>query len=268
MIARSNSHDGTIGRLDGWTPSRGQRDLAAYNVGRHTTLDGVTYKVADTRQEREAAFRLVYDSYRKSELIPGNASEMRVTPYHMSPTTDVYVAIHEGKVVYTVTLISDDREGFPLEAIYQAEVDEMRHAGIFMAEVSCLAGEDGYFEQKQGFQVFTNLIGLMLQSARHNDIDRLLLAVHPRHAKFYERFFGCERMSQTRSYAAVQGNPAVLCNHDFKRLDEHRYRLYDDIYRLPYARWELCRQPISAEDCAYFSPAITSYKREMIAVGA
>jgi hypothetical protein len=66
-----------------------------------------------------------------------------------------------------------------------------------------------------------------------------LLAVHPKHAKAYERLFGCVRCSDVKSYAAVQGNPAVLCMHDFAELDERRYPLYDQVYGTRYTPRQL-----------------------------
>jgi hypothetical protein len=52
------------------------------------TIDGITYKIASCQEEREAAFRLVHDAYVTAELMDPNAYRMRVTPWHLLPTTD------------------------------------------------------------------------------------------------------------------------------------------------------------------------------------
>src|SRR5438552_1361440 len=74
---------------------------------RQTVIEGVAYKVASTRQEREAAFRLVYEAYTGVGLMEPNAYGMRVTPYHLLPTSEVFVAILDGKVICTLSLIGD-----------------------------------------------------------------------------------------------------------------------------------------------------------------
>src|SRR5690606_3507969 len=48
--------------------------------------------IAATRAERERAFRLIYDAYVRSGLGTPNAWQMRVTPYHLLPTTTIFNA--------------------------------------------------------------------------------------------------------------------------------------------------------------------------------
>ena len=243
--ARRTSHTGTP-----------HRQFVASPPSQLTTIDGVIYKVAHCREEREAAFRLVHDSYAMAGLTPSNDSNMRVTLHHMEPLTDVFVAKHHGRVVYTATLVTDGSKGIPMESIFPDEIATLRRKGGTLAEVSCLASQEGQFDRKEGFQVYVNLIALLLQSARQNEIDRVLLAVHPRHARFYQRFFGCETLGETKAYAAVLDNPAVPCVHDFAKLDELRYKLFDHVYGLPFSRWELLRQPMPSSDREYFRSAV------------
>src|SRR6266550_2722681 len=73
------------------TPPGGCRmsntQLADEAVG-HRTSD-ITYKIAATRREREAAFRLVYETYLRAGLEQPKPHGMRVMSYHMLPTTDI-----------------------------------------------------------------------------------------------------------------------------------------------------------------------------------
>ena len=62
------------------------------------TTANVEYKIANSREERAAAFRLVYDAYLKGGLGEPNPHQMRVTPYHLLPGTEVFIAVLEGKV--------------------------------------------------------------------------------------------------------------------------------------------------------------------------
>jgi hypothetical protein len=181
-------------------------------------------------------------------LMDPNAYRMRVTPWHLLPTTDIFVAIHEDEIVYTITLISDDSQGVPMQAIYPEAVDALRAAEIYFAEVSCLASRRGCFSPHKMFDIFVQLVGLTIQYARHNDLQQLLIAIHPRHARFYRRALGFEQIGGLKRYEAVRGNPAVACVHDFVRLDLQPYLLYDRVYATRFDWRDMLRQPMLPEE--------------------
>src|SRR5262245_42275129 len=141
------------------------RDIALFpewrNRSRSTTIDGVTYKVASSCGEREAAFRLVHHAYTRVGLMQPNEFGMRVTPYHLLPTAAVFIATVDVDVVCTLTLVADGELGIPMEAIYADEVSELRKRGGDFAEVSCLA--DRRIHHLRQLPVLTRLIALMLQ---------------------------------------------------------------------------------------------------------
>ena len=87
-------------------------------------------RIAADRREREAAFRLLHDSYAHSGLIQPNPYGMRVTPYHLLHTTEVFVAALRDEVICTFSLVGDGELGVPMEAIYPELIAERRAAGI------------------------------------------------------------------------------------------------------------------------------------------
>ena len=226
-----------------------------------TEIEGVVYKIADCLQEREAAFRLIHDSYTLNGLMTPNPSGMRITPYHLLPTSDLFVASHRGTVIYTMTMISDDEQGIPLESVFPNEVAQRRETdGVYLAEVSCLASRVGYFPRGQMYHVFVRLASLMVQSARENGVERLLIACHPRHVRFYEGLLGFARISEPRNYAPVRNQPAVALEHDFALQDIQRYRLYSRIYEHSFRHWQLYHQPMLKEERSYFAEITEFYE--------
>ena len=226
-----------------------------------TEIDGVVYKIADCREERESAFRLIHDAYTLNGLMVPNPSGMRITPFHLLPTSDLFVAYHRGNLIYTMTLISDDEQGIPLESVFKSEVLERRDAsGAYLAEVSCLASRVGYFPRGQMYHVFVRLASLMVQSARENGVERLLIACHPRHARFYEGLLGFTKISEPRDYAPVQNKPAIALEHDFALQDSRHYRLYHRIYGHSFRHWELYHQPMLKEERDQFAEITEFYE--------
>lgn len=231
-------------------------------------LNDLELKVTDCRWEREQALQLVHRVYNRSGLVDDNASRKRVLRQHLADETDILVAKQRGQVVFTVSLVGDGVYGMPLESLFEEEVESMRAEGLRLAEVSCLANDMDLEDKRGRFDTFVQVISLLLQTARRRGIDRLLLAVHPRHAKVYERMFGCVRCSDAREYASVRGNPAILCMHDFARLDELRYPLYEKIYTPTYSARQMDGKAMSMAEKLYFEQFLPAVDYEFVPMAA
>lgn len=225
-------------------------------------------KATECHAERVAALRLVHQVYAQAGLTADLPHAMRVMRHHLSDHTHILIAKRSQDVMLTGTLVGDAEYGMPLESLFADEVAALRAAGLKLAEISCLASDLGLQDKKERFERLVMLISLIFQTARRRGVDRLLLAVHPRHAKIYQRLFGCVPCSDVKQYAAVQGNPAVMCMHDFTQLDACRYPLYDKIYGDQYSPWQLDGARMTAAEKAYFSSYCLDQASELLSVGA
>lgn len=178
------------------------------------------------------ALRLVYHAYIRSGFIDASPYQMRVTPYHLLPSTQVLVSILREEVISTTTLIGDGPLGLPMEDLYSAEVDVRRQKGIRLAEVSCLADRRADFERT--FAMLVQLMSLTAQTAVRLGIDQLVIAVHPRHGAFYERFFGFEVIGGLKSYEAVNNKPAVPLALDLHGIAETCPRGHKRLFGTPF----------------------------------
>ncbi len=165
------------------------------------------YKTARSRNEWEAAFRIVYDAYVESGLITANDYGMRVTPYHLIPTTQVFVACRNESVVGTLSLVEDSRWGVPLDSVFPRQVQKLRDEGYRFGEVTCLA--DRGTPSRCALTVVMKLMGLMAQFASRHGVQKLIIGVHPRHAGFYERLAAFESTGPTKAYPAVKNHPVI-----------------------------------------------------------
>jgi hypothetical protein len=214
----------------------------------------LNYQIAGTRKERLAAFQLVYREYLNAELIAPNAVGVRVTPYHLLPTTNVFVAARQRRTACTVTLIGDGPLGLPMESVYPELVEERRARGLYVGEVSCLAFES--MPINQFLLVFLQLTRLMAQYARRYGMDQLLIAVHPQHARFYRRFMGFEQVGPLKAYSSVRDAPAVACCLDFGAIDRWQPKCYSAIFGSPLPKASLSSQPMDDEECSFFEPFV------------
>jgi hypothetical protein len=214
-----------------------------------TSLANVTFQVATSHHERLSAFALVYERYREAGLIESNPFKIRVTPYHLEPTTTVFIGRAQQEVLCTVTLVGDGRLGMPMEAIFPSEVSEKRNEGLSLAEVSCLAFRGG-LSRSESWSLFLGLNRLLAQYARRNGIDALVIATHPRHLPIYQRMMGFVQIGGARTYPSVCNNPAVAACLEYVEFDRQRPPAWEAIFGRPIPNWQLdaCPKASKAEN--------------------
>ncbi len=201
-----------------------------------------TISIASDPGDIEGALRLVYGSYMRVGLIEPNPYGMRVTPYHLLGSTDILIAKHNGDVVCTATLVRDGKLGLPMEGIFGDEVRSRRNRGILCAEASCLA--DRRSDDERTFPLLAKLMSFTIQCAAFRAVQELLIAVHPHHVKFYERFLGFEVINDSeRSYDAVCGNPAIAMSLDIPRLQMSATPAHRRVFSHPFELHQFWHQP-------------------------
>jgi hypothetical protein len=215
---------------------------------------GIQYKIASTRREREDAFRLVYDAYLRTGLGEPNRHRIRVTPYQLLSSTDIFVALLRGEVISTVSLVGDSPTGLPMESIYRDVVASRRAQGMRLAEVTCLADRRRDFHRF--LPVFLELSRILVHTARYRAIDELLVTVHPRHSGFYEKRLAFRQVGERKCYPSVCGRPAVALSLDFDLVDRERAKEYQALFGAPVPVKKLQPRPISQSDREYFLPMI------------
>jgi hypothetical protein len=226
--------------------------LAMTKLPQRHPLLGMECKIAASVSEWQDAFSLVHDSYVRAGLSEPRSCQMRVTPYHVLPTSSTLVAQHNGDLLGTLTLIRDSDSGVPMEIVYGKEVASARRQGVRFAEVSCLATEQ--LETTDYLYVFMRLMRLVAQHARFLGVERLLIVTHPRHALFYRRMMGFRPFGRQTSYPSVRGAPAVAAALDFAEVDQTRPPYYEDCFGVRIHAEALQPRPMPADVAAYFEP--------------
>jgi hypothetical protein len=130
--------------------------------------------------------------------------------------TVVFVARAASGVVGTLSLLGDSARGLPADALYGSELAALRGGGRRLAEVSALAVAPGWRGTPLPLmRPLVQLVGIYARDVGH--VDELCIAVHPRHAAFYERRLGFVRFGAEKPYGAVNGAPAVGLRLDLRR---------------------------------------------------
>jgi hypothetical protein len=184
-------------------------------------------KIADTRKELEACFKLLHDAYVDSGFMKPHPSGLRVTIYHALPTTTTLCAKWDGEVVGTMSLIRDDSVfGFPLQSIF--DLSDVRAKEGNVAEVSALAVHPK-FRGKSGGAILFPLMKFMYEySTTFFDTRHLVIAVNPNRIEMYESLLFFKRLTANvvENYDFANGAPAVGAWLDL----QHAPAVFEHVY--------------------------------------
>ena len=170
-------------------------------------------KIAQTKEELEACFKLLHDAYVGSDFMQPDPSGMRVTIYHALPTTTTLCAKFDGEVVGTISLIRESIFGFPLQSIF--DLQEIREKKGRIAEVSALAVHPKF--RNTGGTILFPLMKFMYEYCTTIfDTRHLVIAVNPNRIDMYESLlcFGRLMQNEVANYDFANGAPAVGASID------------------------------------------------------
>ena len=146
-----------------------------------------------------------------------------MTPYHVLPTTETFIAEYDGNVIFTMSLVIDGALGVPMEHVYGEEIAALRRRGLRFGEISCLA--DRRASLVRFFPIFLRTSRLMTQYAHRQGLDAVLAAVHPKHARLYQRGTSIfERSATSKNTPRSATIPAVALWAEFARLERELRR--------------------------------------------
>lgn len=165
-------------------------------------------KIAETKEELEACFKLLHDAYVTSGFMTPNPSGIRATIYHALPTTTTLCAKFDGEVVGTISLIRESLFGFPLQAVF--DLNQVRTHKGNIAEVSALAVHPKF--RKTGGTILFPLMKFMYDyCTSFFDTRHLVIAVNPNRIEMYESLLFFQRLAENfvANYDFANGAPAV-----------------------------------------------------------
>lgn len=216
-----------------------------------TPSPNLNVRIATTRRELVEGFELVYSSYLAKGYIQPHPGRIVYQPVFGLPSTRTMVVVTpENDMAGTLSIVGDNPTGFQLESTYPAEVQSLRDDGRKIAEITCLTTEStGGFRPRE---IFVALTRFTIHYAMWMGYDDLLMAVHPRHYRFYWRLFRVDPLGPPRTHHAVEGNLSLFCRIDLGNLERN---MTPELSRLYYSyecpQVQFLRPPISPADHQY-----------------
>ena len=180
-------------------------------------------RVARTRDEFEAAFRLMHDAYVESGAIAASPSDLYLTAHHALPSTTVLLAYWGERAVGALSIVREGPFGMPAEDLFDLAL--LRARGARLAEAVHLALAPSFAEPARVF--FPLMKFAFAYSRDYFGADTLVITMPPAHADLYEALFAAAPIAGARVASGGSPGPArVVARHI--DLHEQRDRLARD----------------------------------------
>jgi hypothetical protein len=170
----------------------------------------VLYQPATCLSHVENAWKLVYERYVGSGLISPNPFGIHTSPHAIHTDTCVVFGqcSNTRRLTSTMTLIPDAADGLSLDSVYHRELGSLRRKGRKLMEVGLLVAECRATVSRDITALF-ELMKWGVYYGLHLGINDIVIGVHPRHVRFYTRWFSFEQFAPERTYPVVRNRPVV-----------------------------------------------------------
>ncbi len=217
----SDSH---LSHITKATPRKAPVDIRAALFGKK-----ISFKIADTAAEREAAYRLVYEEYLHRGFADPNPHKLFTYIYQLFPGTTTVVGIVDGEVVMTISSISDSPFRLPMDNAFSDVIEPLRQGGRRLAEFGMLAVKKQLFDKgayclqhfykmSATFSMFRFVTQHAMQVRKATDV---VIAIPPRYQDLYS-YLCFSRLSDIRHYGKYN-TPALAMRLNLEQVSDPHY---------------------------------------------
>lgn len=158
---------------------------------------GFAFKLAETEEEMEQVFSLMYQFSNRNHGYPQKTSGKRIEKYFMLPTTTTLIASLSGRVVGSIAIVRDSDMGLPADRL--TSLQDLRRPGAAIAQ-ACYFAVDEDFRQDPSEVVFPLMKYMWEFLSRYMLIETLIVAVPADEKDFYEAVFGFDSFQEGRLF--------------------------------------------------------------------
>jgi hypothetical protein len=168
-----------------------------------------TIKIANTLEEREAAFELGYQIYLEKGYIQKNANQKLIRQYDTNDETVILIVQDKEKnVVGTATLVFDGVTKLPAEKVYGDEIYALKKEGKKTAELCRFVINPIYRNEKEILVLLFNYCAIYIHHVKQ--YHGLAVEVTPRHKNYYKLLLNFDEIGNEKPCPQVENTVGVL----------------------------------------------------------
>lgn len=165
-------------------------------------------RIADTRELKEEAYGLTYKTYLEKGFIKENNSKMWSTDNDLKDSTITLVVLEQYRVIGTLTLVFDSKDGLPACDLYYREISKLRRNKYRLAELVSLAVDSRVRGATEIIAKLFNMAYIISKELMNRDY--FIITINPRHAFFYIKKLSFNLFGKEKPCPKVSGAPANL----------------------------------------------------------
>lgn len=183
--------------------------LFTTDQGKNKKDSNFTIKVANTLEEREAVFKMAYDSYLAKGFTAQRQDGNLVFTYDLSKDTLILIIKDKAdELVATATLVFEESCTLPAENIYAQEINSLRNLGRKTVELCRLCIRPDYRNSKEILVLLFNYIAIYITKIKN--YHSLIIEVNPRHKAYYKALLQFTEIGALKECPHVENAPSVL----------------------------------------------------------
>jgi hypothetical protein len=185
----------------------------------------VIFKLADSYDELQQALELIGSCYREVNYIEKKSPHSYLTKHNLLPTTLVFVAVHKGRVIGTVSNILDTGLGLPVDSF--CDISKYRKTGKRVFEIAGLAIARDW--RSSSSNVFLPLVMMSFKYSFENAGGAYMIMTTKSYASYFyqDLFLSKPLMKRAKTYqlaSAPKAKTQVLECHDLYERLRKTYR--------------------------------------------
>lgn len=171
----------------------------------------IQFRVATDPHEREAADRLVFETYVEEGFWGDAPTKFQAEMESISSHRTVFVAVKENVVIGTLSLVCDSQQGLPADHFQPEMMAELRDSSEVIGQAGLLA-MDRSCNRRASLVLF--LFKYLYQySFYYAGVDRFVALSSPKHARFYQSVMCFEKVGQSKHYPYAKATGQLLTLH-------------------------------------------------------
>lgn len=183
-----------------------------------------TVKLAETKEELEAAYRLVYRCYVEKGLASPHHNQMRYSIHSFLPETACVIVLLNNQIIGTATLISDNSLGLPTDHEFKKENDYYRRRREKIVEVNSMAIDPLY--RHTGHAISLLLFKYVYNYCFSIHANRLTCIIHPKLKNAFLALWGFETSDRVLHSSSLNMAPTLYMSLPLTK--EHRKQLFQN----------------------------------------
>jgi hypothetical protein len=167
-------------------------------------------RLANDRETREKAYRLIYRLYREKGYALPKASGRWLSHFDADASTMTFFVerVEDQAVVGALTVLVDSEAGLPSDECFRPELEALRGRHRRLCEMVSFGIDE---KTSDGALIMVRLANAAYITARYrHQATDVLIAVHPRHVDPWIMTMPFDILGEERAYEKVSGAPAVL----------------------------------------------------------